>query len=99
MQRLDIRSSCSTDTFDQQVSWLSEVGTITPASALTPLATALPSPGVGLGLARGWLSDRPRGPGLAPGRGPGRTPLTLCPRSPLTVSPRGFPTPLVLGLP
>ena len=43
---IDIRHSCTTDTFDQQVSWLSEVGTIAPASAVTPLATALPSPGL-----------------------------------------------------
>ena len=43
---IDIRHSCTTDTFDQQVSLLSEVGTITPASAVTPLATALPSPGL-----------------------------------------------------
>ena len=43
---LYIRCSCTTDTFDQQVSSLSEVGTIAPASAVTPLATALPSPGL-----------------------------------------------------
>ena len=43
---IDIRHSCTTDTFDQQVSWLSEVGTIAPASAVTPLATALPSAGL-----------------------------------------------------
>ena len=43
---IDIRHSCTTDTFDQQVSLLSEVGTIAPASAVTPLATALPSPGL-----------------------------------------------------
>ena len=43
---IDIRHSCTTDTFDQQVSWLSEVGTIAPASAVTPLATALPAPGL-----------------------------------------------------
>ena len=43
---IDIRHSCTTDTFDQQVSWLSEVGTIAPASAMIPLATALPSPGL-----------------------------------------------------
>ena len=43
---IDIRHSCTTDTFDQQVSSLSEVGTIAPASAVTPLATALPSPGL-----------------------------------------------------
>ena len=42
----DIRSSCTTDTFDYPVSSLSEVGTITPASAMTPLATALPAPGL-----------------------------------------------------
>ena len=34
------------DTFDQLVSSLPEVGTITPASAMTPLATAPPSPGL-----------------------------------------------------
>ena len=43
---IDIRHSCTTDTFDEQVSSLSEVGTIAPASAVTPLATALPSPGL-----------------------------------------------------
>ena len=43
---IDIRSSCSTDTFDKPVRSLSEVGTIAPASAVTPLATALPSPGL-----------------------------------------------------
>ena len=43
---IDIGHSCTTDTFDQQVSWLSEVGTIAPASAMIPLATALPSPGL-----------------------------------------------------
>ena len=43
---IDIRHNCTTDTFDQQVSWLSEVGTIAPASAVTPLATALPSAGL-----------------------------------------------------
>ena len=43
---IDIRHSCTTDTFDQQVSSLSEVGTIAPASAMTPLATALPVPGL-----------------------------------------------------
>ena len=43
---IDIRHSCSTDTFYQQVSWQSEVGTIAPASAVTPLATALPSAGL-----------------------------------------------------
>ena len=42
----DIRSSCSTDTFDQSVRSLSEVGTIAPASAMTPMATALPVPGL-----------------------------------------------------
>ena len=43
---IDIGCSCTTDTFDQQASSLSEVGTITPASAMTPLATALPAPGL-----------------------------------------------------
>ena len=43
---IDIRHSCTTDTFDQQVSLRSEVGTIAPASAVTPLATALPAPGL-----------------------------------------------------
>ena len=43
---IDIRCSCTTATFDEQVSSLSEVGTIAPASAVTPLATALPSPGL-----------------------------------------------------
>ena len=43
---IDIRHSCTTDTFDEQVSSLSEVGTIAPASAMTPLATALPAPGL-----------------------------------------------------
>ena len=42
----DIRSSCSTDTFDKPVRSLSEVGPIAPASAMIPLATALPSPGL-----------------------------------------------------
>ena len=42
----DIRSSCSTDTFDKPVRSLSEVGTIAPASPMIPLATALPSPGL-----------------------------------------------------
>ena len=40
------RSSCSTDTFDKPVRSLSEVGPIAPASAMIPLATALPSPGL-----------------------------------------------------
>ena len=43
---IDIGCSCTTDTFDQQASSLSEVGTIAPASAVTPLATALPSAGL-----------------------------------------------------
>ena len=43
---IDIGCSCTTDTFDQQASSLSEVGTIAPASAVTPLATALPYPGL-----------------------------------------------------
>ena len=43
---IDIGCSCTTDTFDQSVRSLSEVGTIAPASAMTPLATALPVPGL-----------------------------------------------------
>ena len=47
---IDIRHCSTTDTFDQPVSSLPEVATITPASAMTPLATAPPAPGLPLAL-------------------------------------------------